>query len=579
MNPKEKMKKRIHLAAGHDPVELVLKNCRVVNVFNHQIVTTNVAIDSGKIIGLGDYAARREIDLGGRYLVPGLIDSHVHIESSQVTPGEMARVVVPKGTTTLVADPHEIANVLGTPGIEFMIEASKNIPLNVFFMIPSCVPATEFEHSGASLKAEDIAPLLARDKVIGLGEMMDYPGVVSASDTVVDKMLLAEKHLIDGHSPGLSGKDLNAYIINGIRTDHECATVEEMTEKLGLGMYIALREGSAARDLEQLLKGVTPENQRRCTLCTDDKNPHDVIHEGHIDHSVRKAIAMGIPPISAIQMATINTAECYHLRDIGAIAPGYDADLVVVEDLMDFRAERVFKKGVLVGEGGRALFDIDLPDLSQVTDTVKLRDITLKDLEIPLEKDIVRVIRMTPNSLVTEMVTRKVSVDENHCFRVEHPIDILKLAVIERHGHHGTIGLGLIENFRLRGGAIATTIAHDSHNLIVVGDNDHDMLLAIDAIKKIKGGIALAAGGRVQGTLPLTIGGILSERSMDEVSQKLLELKAIAHRELGIPEGIDPFMTLSFMALPVIPELKLTDQGLFNVTDFTFVDLEIKEVP
>lgn len=579
MNPKEKMKRRIHLAAGRDPVALVLRNCRVVNVFNHQIETTDVAIDSGKIIGLGDYVGREEIDLEGRYLVPGLIDSHVHIESSQVTPGEMARVVVPKGTTTLIADPHEIANVLGTPGIEFMIEASQNIPLNVFFMIPSCVPATEFEHAGASLTAGDIAPLLAHDKVLGLGEMMDYPGVVKASDTVVDKMLLARKRLIDGHSPGLSGKDLNAYLINGIRTDHECATVAEMTEKLGLGMYIALREGSAARDLEPLIKGITPENQRRCTLCTDDKNPHDVIHEGHIDHSIRKAIALGIPPVSAIQMATINTAECYHLRDIGAIAPGYDADLVVVEDLMDFRAQRVFKKGVLVGEDEKPLFDITLPDLGRVTDTVKFRDITLEDLKISLDRDIVRVIRMTPQSLYTEEVTRKVALDDDHCFKVEPPIDILKLAVIERHGHHGTIGLGLIENFKLRGGAIATTIAHDSHNLIVVGDNDPDMVLAINELKSIQGGIAIACRGQVKGSLPLPIAGILSDLTMARVSEKLSQLNAIAHQDLGIPEGTDPFMTLSFMALPVIPELKLTDQGLFNVKDFQFVDLEIKETP
>lgn len=577
MHRREKIKKRIHLAAGHEPVELVLKNCKVVNVFNHKIEEKNIAIDSGKIIGLGDYKGINVIDLKGKFVVPGLIDSHVHIESSQVTPGEMAKVIVPKGTTTIIADPHEIANVLGIEGIEFMMEASKDIPMNVFFMLPSCVPATEFEHSGAILKAEDLAPLFSHENVLGLGEMMDYPGVVNASDTVVEKMLLAEKKIIDGHSPFLSGKNLNAYLINGIRTDHECSTVEEMTEKLGLGMYIAIREGSAARDLNTLIKGVTPENQRRCTFCTDDKNPDDVIHEGHIDHSVRKAISLGIPPISAIQMATINTAECYQLRDIGAIAPGYDADLIVVDNLEEFIVEKVFKKGILVGEDSLPLFNITLPDLEKVTKTVHLNEVKKDDLQIQLHNDIVNVIRLEPNSLVTEKVVRKVSVDHNGCFTSNKHIDILKLAVIERHGKTGTIGLGLIENFKMKGGAIGTTIAHDSHNLIVVGDNDEDMLNVINEVKRINGGIAISVNGKIRDSLSLPIAGLISDKSMYEVADKLAILNKIAVNELNISKDIDPFMTLSFLALPVIPEIKLTDMGLFDVYKFDFIDIEIIE--
>ncbi|MCD6436539.1 MAG: adenine deaminase [Clostridiales bacterium] len=577
MNTKEKIQRRAHLAAGHEPVELVLKNCKVVNVFNYKIEEKDIAIDSGKIIGLGDYKGKIVIDLKGKYVVPGLIDSHVHIESSQVTPGEMAKVIVPKGTTTIIADPHEIANVLGITGIEFMMEASKNIPLNVFFMLPSCVPATEFEHSGATLKADDLAPLIDYDKVLGLGEMMDYPGVINASDTVVDKMLLAQKKIIDGHSPFVTGKDLNAYLINGIRTDHECSTVNEMTEKLGLGMYIAIREGSAAKDLESLVGGVTPENQRRCTFCTDDRNPHDVIHEGHIDHSIRKAIKLGIPPISAIQMATINTAECYHLRDIGAIAPGYDADFLIVEDLEKFNVEKVYKKGILVGENGNALFDITLPDLANVTNTVVINKITKKDLEIKLDNDIVNVIRLQQHSLVTEKVIRKVSVDENNCFVSNKHIDILKLAVIERHGKKGSIGLGLIENFKMKGGAIASTIAHDSHNIIVVGDNDEDMISAINEIKRIQGGIAISIDGKIKGSLSLPIAGLISDKNMHEVATALEKLNKIATNALNIPSNVDPFMTLGFLALPVIPEIKLTDMGLFDVTKFHFIDIEIHE--
>jgi len=577
MNSREKLKRRITLAAGREKVELVLTNCKVVNVFNDTIEEKNVAIDSGKIIGLGDYEGETYVDLNGKYVVPGLIDSHVHIESSMATPGQLAKVIVPKGTTTIVADPHEIANVSGIDGINFMMESSKNIPLNVFFMLPSCVPSTEFEHSGATLKAKDLQPLFENNKVLGLGELMDYPGVISASDTIIDKMLLAEKKIIDGHVPSITGKELNSYLIGGIRTDHECSTVEEMTEKLGLGMYIAIREGSASRDLETLIKGVPKENQHRCTFCTDDKNPVDIINEGHIDYSIRKAISMGLSPISAIRMATINTSECYLLRDIGAIAPGYDADLLVVDDLHSFNIEKVYKKGVLVAENGKALFDVAKPDFKNVLNTLNIGEITEKDLEIKLKNDVVNVIRLTPKSLVTEKVIRKVSTDKQNNFVCNKHIDILKLAVIERHSNSKYIGLGLLENFKLIGGAIGTTISHDSHNLILVGDNDVDMLNVINEIKKLNGGIAISVNGKIEDSLPLTISGIISENSLEETAKKLTKLNEIAYNKLHISRDIDPFMTLSFLALPVIPEIKLTDIGLFDVTKFGFIDIELKE--
>jgi adenine deaminase len=578
MDRKIKLKRRIDLAYGREPVDLVLTGGRVVNVFNHSIEEKSIAIDSGKIIGLGDYEGKQTIDLGGKYVVPGLIDSHVHIESALATPGHLAEVIVPKGTTTIIADPHEIANVLGIEGIEFMLDASKNIPLNVFFMLPSCVPATEFEHSGATLLAEDLAPLFAHDKVLGLGELMDYPGVIAGSDTTLDKVLLAEKLIIDGHSPFVTGKALNAYLINGVKTDHECSNVAEMTEKLGNGMYIAIREGSAARDLENLIKGVNSHNERRCTFCTDDKNPDHVIDEGHIDHNVRKAIRMGIDPISAIQMATINTAECYQLRDIGAIAPGYDADLIILEDLEAFRAEMVFKKGELVGQDGKALFETPPVDLSNVIDTVDIREITTEDLQIHLVGDIVNVIRLEPNSLVTQKVVRKVSTDENHQFVHNKYIDILKLVVIERHGNIDSIGLGLIENFKLKGGAIATTIAHDSHNVIAVGDNDRDILCAIDELKRLSGGIAISIEGKIIESLALPIAGLMSDQKMPLVAEKVKSLNKIASEKLNLDPGIDPFMTLSFLALPVIPEIKLTDMGLFDVKKFEFIPIEITEI-
>ena len=577
MDMLEKYKRRIDLAAGRDKVELVLKNCKIVNVFSHRIIKGNIAIDSGKIIGIGDYLGRNEIDMKGRYVAPGLIDSHQHMESSMVTPEQVARILLPHGTTTIIADPHEIANVCGLDGINFMINSTRNIPLNVFFMLPSCVPSTSFESSGASLKAEDLEELMEERIVLGLGELMDYPNVIKGDDDVIKKALLADRKIIDGHSPLVTGKDLNAYKINGVKTDHECSNLKEMEEKLDLGMFIAIREGSAARDLEKLIQGVNCQNERRITFCTDDKHPGDILREGHIDFNIRKAISLGIDPIAAIKMATINTAECYYLRDIGAIAPGYDADLIVLEDLNDFKVQEVYKKGVLVAKDGIPLFSVSKPDISMVDDTVDIADVKKEDLEIRLKSDIAKVIRVSPRSLLTELVTRKVSVDSENRFVSNKYIDIVKLAVIERHGKSNSLGLALVENMKIRNGAIGTTIAHDSHNLIIIGDNDEDMLLVIDEIKRLKGGIAVASGGKIGESLSLQVAGLMSPLPMEEVSEALNRIDYFIKENLGANDDIDTLMTLSFLALPVIPDVKLTDQGLFNVNTMSFINMDVEE--
>jgi adenine deaminase len=575
VNIKKKYKRRVELAAGRDRVELLLKNCQIVNVFSHSIVRGDIAIDSGKIIGIGDYEAVNIVDMKDKFIAPGLIDSHEHMESCLVTPEQLARVIVPKGTTTIIADPHEIANVCGLEGIKFMMEATKNIPLNVFFMLPSCVPATVFETSGAKLEAEDLKKLMGEKIVLGLGELMDYPGVIAGNEGIIDKILLADRKIIDGHSPLISGKRLNAYAINGVKTDHECTNLKEMEEKLSIGMYIAIREGSAARDLEKLIPGVNCHTERRCTFCTDDKHPGDILKEGHIDHNVRKAISMGVDPISAIKMATINTAECYELRDIGAIAPGYDADIIVLNNLEDFNIEQVYKKGILVAEEGMAKFKVEKPDISSVSNTVTIGKINEKDLEIHLDSDIAKVIRVNTSSLITELVVRKVSLDDEKRFISNKYIDILKIAVIERHGKTGNIGLGLIENFRFKGGALACTIAHDSHNLIVIGDCDSDMVMAIEKIKEMEGGIVIASEGKIVEFLPLPIAGLMSDEDMEKVAEKISKITKYLHNKMGRNRLKDPLMTLSFLALPVIPDIKITDRGLFDVNEFNFTDINV----
>nr|WP_192929701.1 adenine deaminase [Alkaliphilus serpentinus] len=573
---KEAIKKRIDIAAGREKADLVLKNGRIINVFSQEIIEGDIAIQDGVIVGIGSYEGEVEEELNGKFVSPGLIDGHVHIESSMVSPGQFARAIVPRGTTTIVADPHEIANVCGVEGIEYIIRSSQDLPLNVYVMLPSCVPATPFENSGAVLGAKELAPLMGHERVLGLGELMNYVGVAAADEEIINKILVAGDKIIDGHGPSIEGKDLNAYVAAGVRTEHECSTVEEMKNRLNLGMYILVRQGSAARDLETLVRGITKENSRRCLFCTDDKHPDDIILGGHIDNNLRLAVKHGIDPITAIQMATINAAECYRLKNTGALAPGYKADIVIFDDLKNFEVSKVYKDGKLVADNKKALFDVNPSDYSKVINTVNLKEITKEDLQLKVTSDIVNVIKLLPHSIVTEKVVRKVET-ENSKFKYHKSLDILKLAVIERHKATGNIGLGLVEDFKLKGGAIASTIAHDSHNLIVIGDNDEDMLLAIQEVERVGGGITICSNGEVNRTLSLPIGGLISDGTMEEVNQQLNEMLDIAYNRLGVSTEIDPFMTLSFLALPVIPQIKLTDEGLFDVTVFDFIDLSIKE--
>ncbi|SKC54872.1 adenine deaminase [Maledivibacter halophilus] len=568
------MKKRIDIAAGRVDGDLVLKNAKIVDVFSEEIIEGDIAISDGRIAGIGEYAGKEEIDLNGKYVAPGLIDGHVHIESSMVTPSQFAKAIVPHGTTTIIADPHEIANVCGLDGIEYILEGSRDIPLDVFVMLPSCVPATDFENSGAELCATELEKMINSDRVLGLGELMDYPGVIGGHKGVVEKIKMAGDKLKDGHGPGIAGKELNAYVSAGIKTEHECTTVEEMQDRIRLGMYILIREGSAARNLEALVKGITRANLRRTLFCTDDRHPEDILNDGHIDNNIRLAIRNGIKPIAAIKIASLNAAECYRLYDRGAIVPGYLADLIVIDDMESFNIEKVFKEGKLVAKDSKALFEVKVKNNSKVIDTVKLSEVNKDMLKIKLESDIVNVMRLSAHSLVTKKVIRKVDTEGGY-FKYNDMLDILKLVVIERHNRTGNIGLGLVENFNLRSGAIASTVAHDSHNLITAGDNDEDILLAIKEIDEIGGGITICSKGKVLKSLPLPIAGLMSDKALDEVSAELKEMLKIAY-DMGVNKDIDPFMTLAFLALPVIPELKLTDVGLFDVTKFDFIDLSVK---
>ncbi len=565
------IRKNIGIAAGRSQAELVLKNCNIVNVFTEEIIEGDIAINGGYIMGIGEYEGVEEINMNWDYVAPGLIDSHVHIESSMVTPGQFAKAVMPSGTTSIIADPHEIANVLGLDGIQYILDESEDIPLDIYIMLPSCVPATSFENAGAVLLAEDLKKMIKYERILGLGELMDFPSVINADQKVLDKISIAQSKLIDGHGPGLKDKDLNAYVVSGIRTDHECSKISEMLDRLRLGMYVQIREGSAARNLDTLISKVTKENLRRVIFCTDDKHPGDILKEGHIDHSIRKAVKNGIDMITAIKIATLNAAECYRLFDKGAIAPGYVADLIVFDDLRKFNINKVFKNGELVAKNSKPLFEAKTKLNHKLTDTVKIKPVNEADLKIMLDDDIVNVIRLLPRNLVTEKVIRKVAV-HNGEFIHDPRLDILKLAVIERHNATGNIGLGLVENFRLKSGALASTVAHDSHNIIVVGSNDADMLLAIKEIERIGGGLTLVDKGKVLKSLSLPIAGLMSDKPMKEMDQNINELLNLAF-EKGVYKELDPFMTLSFLSLPVIPEIKLTDKGLFDVSKFDFIGL------
>jgi adenine deaminase len=565
----------LQVARGEQPADLVLRGGTLVNVFTGELYETDIAIAGGRIAGLGaGYTAAREVDLSGRYLCPGFIDGHMHVESCMVTLPQFARAVVPRGTTTVALDPHEIANVHGAAGIRYILDSRRELPLSVFVMLSSAVPATAMETAGADLDAAALASLYAEDGVLGLAEMMNFPGVVAGDPAALDKIRAAQAAglAIDGHAPGLSGPRLSAYVAAGVGSDHECTTVEEAREKLRLGMYLMIREASNAHNLAALLPAVTTQNSRRCILATDDRHPADLLGQGHIDHLIRMAIGLGLDPVLAIQMATLNPAEWLGLtrRGYGAIAPGYRADIVVVDDLQALSISQVFVGGRLVAREGALVERMPKPRPPKLPRSIRIGWDNFPGFGIPATGEYVRVIETIPGQIVTKQDVSRATVHEG--LAVADPDrDLLKLAVVERHGKNGNLGLGFVRGFGMQRGAIASSVAHDSHNVIVVGTDDDDMLAALKAVEAMDGGQVVVAGGAVLAQLPMPIAGLISDQPIEAVRDMVDRLHAAFAQLGGTLEA--PFMALSFLALPVIPSLKLTDQGLVDVERFEIVPL------
>lgn len=560
----------IDVGRGLKKSDLLLKNAKVVNVFSGDVFKTDMAIYGGKIVGFGDYQAKEIVDLDGAYLCPGFIDGHVHVESSMLTIPEFARAVVPNGTTAVVIDPHEIANVLGVAGIKYMLSSSESLPLNVYVMLPSCVPATRLETAGAELNTRALSTLLKERRVLGIAEMMNYPGVILKNPEVLEKVHLGLTSRVDGHAPGLTGKDLCAYVDAGIRSDHEITSAQEALEKLRLGMHIMIREGSAAKNLKELLKIVTPVNSRRFFFVTDDRHSSDLLKEGHINYLIKMAINQGLDPVMAIQMATINPALYFRLAWRGAVALGYHADLVVVDDLKKFNVVQVFKEGRLVAFDGKAVpFKFETPP-KDVRNTIHIATLSIDSLKVKADGGKIKAIEVIPGQLTTKKTMIKPKIVDGFIVS-DASRDVLKLAVVERHKATGNIGLGFVKGIGLKKGALASTVAHDSHNLIAVGTSDEEMLYAMSELQKIGGGQIVVAEGKVLAALPLPIAGLMSDKSAAEVAEAIEQLDKAA-KSLGIPLN-NPFMILSFLALPVIPELKLTDKGLVDVGKSEIVPL------
>ncbi len=559
----------ISVAKGEAPADLILSHAKIVNTLSGEIEEGNVAIYGDRIAGVGDYQLGTEvIDLKGKYLSPALIDGHIHPESSMLHIARYAQAVVPRGVCAIVTDLHEIANVKGLKGVEYMLRCAHDLPIDLYFMVASCVPATSLETSGAHLTAKDVATALHWENTIGLGEVMNFPGVLAGDKEVLAKIASAKGKIIDGHAPGLGGKELNAYIASGIHSDHESTSYEEAREKLLRGMYVMIREGSSEKNLEALLPLVTDKTYKRCLFVVDDRDCADLMKDGDIDAVVRKAIGLGLDPIRAIQLATINTADYFRLDGLGAIAPGYMANLIIFDELASLKAEMVFYRGKLVAETGKLIFPPNLLEDDEMTRTMNIKPFTVDALRMPAPEGASPVIEIVPDQIVTKKVEERAGIEDGYVVPdIER--DILKLVVVERHKATGNIGLGLVKGFGLKKGALASSIAHDSHNIVVVGTNDKDIYMTIKEIERLQGGLVIAADGKVLDSLPLPIAGLLSTEPLETVVSKLEKLKEIAAK-LGskLPH---PFDNLSLLALPVIPELRLTDMGLVDVVAFKLI--------
>ena len=561
----------INVARGLEKAQLVIKNANVVNVLSEEIHKADIAIEDGIIVGIGeDYHGEKEIDINGAFVTPSFIDGHVHLESAMVLPKEFAKTVLPAGTTTAIIDPHEISNVFGLHGISFMHEAVKDLPIDVYTMLPSCVPATPFETSGFDLNSYDLSLLIDKPWVLGIAEMMNFPGVLNLDKNVMAKLELAKSKdkRIDGHAPFLSNKDLCAYIASGVKSDHECTNPTEAIEKLRLGMYLMIREGTAAKDLDALIPVLKDCNTRKCLFVTDDRHPSDL--KEHINGMVRRAVEAGVNPIKAIQCASLNTAEYFGLKNLGAVAPGYRADLLILPDLVSFKPDFVIKDGKVIVENGVLTTQMEENETPSMRGSVNVKWIEKDDFRIEATSDEVKTIEIIPHQLVTKSVQSKIKLqDGNALSNIE--TDTLKICVIERHRATGNIGKGFVKGFNLKSGAIASTVAHDSHNMIVVGTNDYDMYVAAVELVKSQGGKVVVNNGEVISKLPLPIAGLMSDKDFNFVLDKCAELNQAAH-SIGCTLE-DPFMTMAFLSLPVIPELKITDKGIFDTNTFNFTDI------
>ena len=560
-----KKQRIIAAAAGREPADLVLKNATFVNVFSNELSTMDIAVAEGLIVGMGSYQGRSEVDCTGKIVLPGFLDAHIHLESSLVSPTEFVKAVLPHGTTTVVTDPHEIANVMGTDGIEYMLQATEDLPVDVRFMLPSCVPATPLDESGAILDYRAIDSFYDHPRVQGLAEMMNFVGAINGDEQTVEKIVAAQAHhkKIDGHAPDLQGNDLNAYIAAGVYSDHECHDVKDAIAKLERGQFIMIREGTAARNLEALMPLLTGKYADRCMFCTDDKHPNDLLEKGHIDYIVKKAISLGADPITAVKVACHNAARYFLLNNRGGISPGYLADFVIIDNFQDFNIEQVYKKGVLMVDHGE-IQDFPSPEIEpylveRAHKTFHVAALTAEDFA---EKRPRGIIGMVDGEITT--------VDAGYSDRIDVEYDVLKIAVVERHKNTHHIGIGYIQGYGLKSGAVATSISHDSHNIIVVGTNETDMAAAVNRVVELNGGIVVWDSGQSVAEVPLAIAGIMSDEPLVTVNEKLETAKDAAHK-LGVNPGIDPFMTLSFMALPVIPSLRITTRGVFDVTTQSYV--------